>query len=125
MSVWEADHTAITSKRIDHIGALKEGQLRPGDRAFMDQLESRVRGRLLHTAGREQDSDKFCESSVFVDTASGYMHIEHQVSFRATDSINAKSLFERMARDVGVTISQYQTDNGINNCKAYVKYLME
>jgi hypothetical protein len=87
------DHTTITTKNPDHTGALKEGQPRPGDRVFTDQLESRVRGRLLHTAGREQDGTKFCGSSVFVDAASGYAHIEHQVSLGGIDSINAKSLF--------------------------------
>ena len=119
------DHTTITTKNPEHTGALKEGQLRPGDRVFTDQLESRVRGRLLHTAGREQESNKFCGSSVFVDAASGYVHIEHQVSLGATDSINAKSSFERMARDLGVSVSQYHADNGIYNSKAYVQDLID
>ena len=63
------DGTTITTNHPDHIGALKEGQLKPGDTVFTDQLESRVRGRLLHTAGRQQESDRFCGSSVFVDAA--------------------------------------------------------
>ena len=79
-----------------------------------------MRGRLLHTAGREQESDKFCDSSVFVDASSGYIHLEHQVSLNATDSINAKTSFERMARDVGVKIEEYHTNNGIYTCQAYV-----
>ena len=114
----------ITTKHPDHIGALKEGQLKPGDKAFTDQLESRVRGWLLHTAGREQESDRFCGSSMFVDAASGYVHIEHQVTVNATNSINAKSAFERMARDVGVDITKYHTDNGIYTSKAYVADLV-
>jgi hypothetical protein len=118
------DGTTITTKHPDHIGALKEGQLNPGDTVFTDQLESRVRGRLLHTAGREQESDRFCGSSVFVDAASGYVHIEHQVTLNANDSINAKSAFERMAREVGVDISKYHTDNGIYTSKAYVADLV-
>ena len=60
-----------------------------------------------------------------MDAASGYVHIEHQVSLRATDSINAKSLFERMARDLGVSVSQYHADNGIYNSKAYVQGLLD
>ena len=119
------DHTTITTKNPESTGSLKAGQLKPGNRVFTDQLESRVRGRLLHTAGREQESDKFCGSSVFVDAASGYIHLEHQVSLNATDSINAKTSFERMARDVGVTIEEYHTDNGIYSCQAYVKELAD
>lgn len=51
------DHTTVQSKhpQADVEGSLKQGQLRPGDRVFCDQLESRVRGRLLHTVGHEQD----------------------------------------------------------------------
>lgn len=118
------DYTTTTSKNPESTGALKEGQLKPGQRVFTDQLESRVRGRRLHTAGREQESDRFCGSSVFVDAASGYIHVEHQVSLGATDSINAKTSFERMARDVGVDVDQYHTDNGIYTCQAYVQELV-
>ena len=123
--VRKPDHTTITVKHPDSTGALKAGQLQPGQRVFTDQLESRVRGRLLHTAGREQESDKFCGSSVFVDAASGYIHIEHQVSLSATDSINAKTSFERMAKEVGVIVEQYHTDNGIYKSKAYVQELID
>ena len=62
---------------------------------------------------------------MFVDAASGYIHLEHQVSLNATDSINAKTSFERMARDVGVNIEEYHTDNGIYACQAYVKELAD
>ena len=120
-----ADHTTVQTKNPECEGALKEGQLQPGDRVFTDQLESRVRGRLLHTAGREQESDKFCGSSVFVDAASGYVHIEHQVTLNASDSINAKTAFERVAKDVGVDVLSYHTDNGIYTSKAYVDNLVQ
>ena len=60
-----------------------------------------------------------------MDATSGYVHIEHQVSLGATDSINAKSSFERMARDLGVSVSQYHADNGIYNSKAYVQDLLD
>jgi hypothetical protein len=92
-----ADHTTVQFKNPESEGALKAGQLQPGDRVFTDQLESRVRGGLLHTAGQEQEIDKFCGSSVFVDVTSGCVHIEHQVFLNASDSINAKAAFERMA----------------------------
>jgi hypothetical protein len=68
-------------------GALLKGQLHPGDRIFTDQPESQVRGRLLHTAGREHDHDLFCGSSIFYDAASGYIHVEQQVHLSATDTI--------------------------------------
>ena len=94
-------------------GGLKCGQLTPGDHIFMDQLESRVPGRLLHTAGKEQAHNQFCGSTLFCDAASGYIHLEHQVSLSASDTINSKHAFERMAQDQGVIVSNYHTDNGV------------
>jgi hypothetical protein len=119
------DGTTVTTKHSEDIGALKEGQLKPGDTVFTDQLESRDRGHLLHTAGREQESDQSCGSSVCVDVASGYGHIEHQVTLNTTDSIIVKSAFERMAKDVGVNITKCHTDNGIYTSKAYVEDLVQ
>jgi len=117
--------TTTTTKNADSLGALKAGQLQPGDRIFCDQLESRVRGRLLHTAGKEADRDKFCGSSVFYDAASGYIHVEHQVTLNASDSINAKENFERLGLEHGVAVQSYHTDNGIFQSQAYVKHLVE
>jgi len=91
------DHTTITKKNPDVVGSLKAGHLVPGDKVFCDQLESRVRGQLLHTDGREPDKDRFCGSTVFCDSASGLIWVEHQVTLNATDTINAKDSFERMA----------------------------
>ena len=120
--VRRSDGTTITTKHPDHIGALKERQLKPGDTVFTDQLESRVRGRLLHTE-RTRKRTLLWKLRV-VDAASGYVHIEHQVTLNANDSINAKSAFERMARDVGVDITKYHTDNRIYTSKACVADLV-
>ena len=45
------DHITPASQQASTVGLLTKEQLVPGDRIFSDQLESRVRGRLLHTAG--------------------------------------------------------------------------
>ena len=100
--VWLTDKTTATTNLPEIDGALKSGILQPGQRVFGDQLESRVRGRLFHTAGRDQEKNKFCASSIFYDGASGYIHCEHQVSTGASDSINAKEGFERTAAEFGV-----------------------
>ena len=119
------DGATTTFKNPEVTGALKVGQLIPGQRIFTDQLESRVRGRLLHTAGRESASDKFCGSSVFCDAASGLIHVEHQVTLNATDTINAKTSFERMARDHGVQIDSYHTDNGVYKSQAFTQEIID
>ena len=84
------DNINPTAQKPSTVGSLTKEQLKPGDRIFSDQLESRVRGRLLHTAGREPDRDKFCASTLFCDAASGYIHVEHQVSVAATHRYNHK-----------------------------------
>ena len=117
------DGSTTTTKNPSKLGALKEGQLTPGSCIFCDQLKSRVRGRLPHTAGREPDKDKFCGTSVFCDAASGYIHVEHQVTLNAADSIMAKDSFERVAQQYGVSIDSYHTDNGIFKSARYVESL--
>lgn len=120
-----ADHATVQVKNPKSEGALKEGQLQPGDRVFTDQLKSRVRGRILHMAGREQESGKFCGSSVFVDAVSGYVHIEHQVTLNAPDSINAKTAFKRMVKDLGMDVLGHHMDNNIYTSKAHVENLVK
>ena len=118
------DHTTTTTKNPQHLGSLKQGQCRPGERVFSDQLESRVRGRLMHTAGREPLQDRFCGSTLFCDAASGHIHVEHQVSLNATDTINSKDSYERMCLEQGVIVESYHTDNGIYKSKAFVKEII-
>ena len=119
------DERTTTIKRKDLLGSLKEGQLKPGDRVFCDQLESRVRGRLLHTAGRKPDKDCYCSTTIFVDAALGYIHVEFQVALNATDSINALDSFERSSLHMGVAVNSYHTDNGIFKSKRFVHEIMK
>ena len=119
------DGTTTTVKNPHSMGSTKAGKLTPGSLIFCDQLESRVRGRLFHTAGREAERNQFCGSSVFYDAASMYLHVEHQVTLNASDSIVAKENFERMAMESGVNVESYHTDNGIFKCQAYVKHLAD
>ena len=118
------DGSTITTKNPDCIGNLKKEKLTPGQTVFCDQLESRVRGRLLHTAGREPESEKFCGTTVFCDAASGYIHVEHQVTLNASDTINSKLAFERKAMELGVSVSSYHTDNGIFKSQAFTNEIV-
>lgn len=122
--VKKPDGTTTTSKNPETTGGLKKDVLVPGQRIYSDQLESSVRGRLFHTAGKEQDKDRFCGASLFVDGASGYIHVECQVTLNAADSIVAKENFERDLSHMGVTVQSYHTDNGIYKSKAYTEELV-
>jgi hypothetical protein len=71
----------------------------------------------------QQEENRKVTSSA--DAASEYVHIEHQVTLNASDSINAKTAFEQMAKDVGVDVMGYHTDNGIYTSKSYVENLVQ
>ena len=112
------------TRNPDKIGALSQDKLKPGQLVFMDQLESRVRGRQMHTAGHEREIDKFCGSTVFCDAASHYISVQHQVSLSASETLKAKAMFERTAKGHGVDIDSYHSDNGIFTAKEFVGELM-
>ena len=54
-------------------------------------------------------------STIFVDHASGFTHVEHQVSLSAGDTIWAKRNFERLLFNHGVIVRKYRADNGVFN----------
>jgi hypothetical protein len=49
---------------------------------------------------------------VFVDHASGYIHVEFQCHLNTHETLEAKDKFELMCRDVGIIPQRYQSDNG-------------
>ena len=56
---------------------------------------------------------------------SGYIHVEEQLGFSASESIRAKQTFEKFALDHGILIHNYLGDNGIFKSKEFVKHLYE
>ena len=117
------DGSTITKKNPAAVGSLKEGHTTPGHLIFSDQAFSSVPGRKFHTAGQESDDNKFCGTTLFVDAASNYIYVVHQVTFNASDTINAKVQFEQHARNVGVSVDAYHTDNGIYKSRAFTEEL--
>ena len=94
---------------------LKKDYLLPGQMVSTDHYISRATGRLYHTKGKSDQSYMFSGVCVFIDHASGYVSIKHQVAINATETFNAKLTFEREAQSQGVAIKVYHTDNGILN----------
>ena len=52
-----------------------------------------------------------------MDGASGYVYVACQVTLNANDTINSKHEWERHAGEMGVTVQNYHTDNGIYRSK--------
>ena len=80
-----------------------------------DHYISRAPGRIYHTKGKSDQSDIFSGGCVFIDHASGYVSIKHQVAINATETVKAKLTFESEAQIQGVVIKEYHTDTGIFN----------
>ena len=90
----------------------------------MDQLESRVRGRRIHTAGRESELERFCGSTMFCDAASHFLFVHHQVNLTAAETLKGKARFERKSSDFGVEIQSYHANNGIFKAQEFTNELL-
>ena len=62
---------------------------------------------------------------VFIDHASGYVSIKHQVCINTTENFKAKLAFEREAQSQGVVIKGYHADNGIFNDSELMEDLLK
>jgi len=59
---------------------VSKGALRPGAQTSIDHFESRLLGQTYNSYGGPA-ADKFVCGCIFVDHASGFLHVEHQVEF--------------------------------------------
>ena len=50
--------------------------------------------------------------AIFSDHATGLVHVEHQVALTSHETLQSKHKFEAAARDSGVIIQTYRSDNG-------------
>ena len=89
---------------------LKEGHLKRGDCISADHYISAVHGRLPHTFGCE--SKGYTCGTLFVDHASGKVFNYCQFSTNAYETIQSKHRLEALARQEGVDIKVYHSDNG-------------
>jgi len=94
----------IMTKRVTHDGSLKIGDLRPGSTISVDHFESRLLEHTFNSYG-SPSADKFGGGCIFVDHASGFLHVEHQVGFSAVENIRAKQNFEKLCLDHGVIVN--------------------
>ena len=66
----------------------------------------------------------FSGGCVFIDHASGYVRIKHQVAINATETVKAKLTFEREDKIQVVVIKGHHTDNGIFNSSEFMEELL-
>ena len=109
---------------VSNEGALKKGNLLPGQRVSVDHFVCNTKGRLYTSKGKTRPETMYSGGCIQVDHASGFVNVEHQVSLNTHETLRSKLLFEAKARDVGVIIQSYQSDNGAAfTSDAYVQEL--
>ena len=104
-------------------GVLKKEDLFPGQRVSIDHFVCSTKGRLYESHGQTKETEKYAGGMIFVDHASGFVHIEFVVSLTATETIAAKQRYERAMLSQGVTVVSYLGDNGSFSAAAFVKEL--
>ena len=117
-------HSSNTKPVPERDGALKSNHLSPGAAVSVDHFESRLKGRTNDSYGK-LTSDQYVGGCIFVDHASGYMHVEHQLGFSAVETIRAKQNFEKFAFDTGVIVQEYLTDSGAFKANKFVSHIKE
>jgi hypothetical protein len=96
----------------DTSDVLKAGNLRPGQEISVDHFICSQKGRRFHTRGKEADKLQYDSGCLFVDHASNYIHVEFQTTTSSHATLESKTAFEAMCRDVGVVPLTYMTDSG-------------
>ena len=105
-------------------GAFKVNDLCPEETVSVDRFESRLKGRTFDSFGKAT-SDQFIGGCIFVDHASGYVHVEFQLGFSAIETIRAKQNFEQYAFNNGVIPVTYLTNSGAFKANKFVQHIRD
>ena len=103
---------------------MKEDKLERGDLIFSDQFQSSLPGRVFGKRGAAITTQKYTGGTLFADASSKYMKICYQVSLGGHETVASKTEFEREAAQVGVTVKNYRTDNGVYTSAEFMNELM-
>ena len=102
----------ISCPNPTHDGHCKIGYLIPEAGISVDHFESCLKGRIYTSFGKST-SKQYVGGCIFVDLATGYLHVEHQLGFSSSETIRAKQNFEKLAFDNNIVINDYLADNGV------------
>ena len=94
--------TKTTIKREDN--ALKRNELFPGSEISIDHFACNPLGRLLTTYGKEKAHAKYKGGCIFVDHATGYLHVELQTSLNSHHTLSANQSFDEMCATHGLKL---------------------
>jgi hypothetical protein len=96
----------------DRAGALKQDDLFAGQKIAVDHFVCSTRGCLFTSKGKTSENEMYCGRCIFVDHATGHLHVEFQKHLNTHETLEAKETFELMCHDHGVIPQAYHSDNG-------------
>jgi len=100
-------------------GGIRAGDLTPGAGVSIDQYQSSVRGRLPHTQGKEPPDKKYTGGSIYYDHSSQDIFVQHQISLRDGETLQAKYKYEGYCKLRGIRVKHYHADNSPFGNNAY------
>jgi len=105
-----AGSTKVAHK--DEVNVLKTDDLFTGSKISVDHFNCNPLGCLLTSFGQDKPTDKYKGGCIFVDHASGYIHVELQVHLNTRKTLHAKTKFEAECGKYGVIQQSYITNEG-------------
>ena len=76
--------------------------------------------RLYTSMGKTTSDLMYAGGCIFVNHATGDVHVEHLLNFTATETLQVKARYKKCMADMGVTVQAYQADNGMFAACAFV-----
>lgn len=107
-------------RTIDEM-VLKRNHLQRGERVSLDHYVASRPGRMWNTRSCGK-GNQYNGGSLYVDHASTFMFNYSQHTLQAAETIRGKTLFEQEARNIGVNIKSYRTDNGVFASQAFKQH---
>ena len=77
----------------------------------------------IDTFGLEPDHEKYYGGTIYAEHESQLLHVGHQTSLGASDTVRSTKIFERMALSHGVAFQGYHGDNGIFTAQQFQSHL--
>ena len=77
-------------------------------------------GHLYTSMGKTASDLMYAGGCIFVDHATGDVHVEHLLNFTTMEKLQAKARYEKCMTDMGITVQAYQADNSIFATWAFV-----
>ena len=96
-----------------HLKTLPCGKVTPGPCMSIGKYLSGIPGHLPNMMGWEATKDQYRGGTLFVNHASGFIFIKHQVSLSFGETLIGKHQFEQYALQFSITIESYHADNAL------------